>query len=90
MNPVKTGALIREQRIENHLTEQELAEKAGISVELLESYEQVRLFSDASVLKEADRAAGPVPDGTDVWKEAHCRAQFPSSYDPHGPYSDRL
>ena len=29
MNPVKTGALIREQRIENHLTEQELAEKAG-------------------------------------------------------------
>ena len=40
MNPVKTGVLIREQRIENHLTEQELAEKAGISVELLESYEQ--------------------------------------------------
>ena len=29
MNPVKTGVLIRKQRIENHLTEQELAEKAG-------------------------------------------------------------
>lgn len=57
MNPVKTGALIREQRIENHLTEQELAEKAGISVELLESYEQGTALFRASVLK---RLTGPL------------------------------
>lgn len=57
MNPVKTGALIREQRIENHLTEQELAEKAGISMELLESYEQGTALFRASVLK---RLTGPL------------------------------
>ena len=57
MNPVKTGVLIREQRIENHLTEQELAEKAGISVELLESYEQGTALFRASVLK---RLTGPL------------------------------
>lgn len=56
MNPVKTGALIREQRIENHLTEQELAEKAGISVELLESYEHGTALFTCLRLKEADRA----------------------------------
>lgn len=52
MDQIKTGSLIREQRLSFNLTLEELAARLAVSAELLESYENGTALFRASMLKK--------------------------------------